>query len=753
MAEGLRVEFSRRTGDVQRRTDEKLDRFADSMGREPTPRERWRLEREAVVDSRPAKPKALDADVLHRRWAEQTAALGLVPAEVVRAAVGQVPPGLGIDRSAAAIVVDRAMATITEGQSTWRPAELVRELAAAVPTTNGVEADRLVEWVDQMAAGVAVSRCVDVSRPVPAGVLLRRDGRPVTESAIDRALTTQAILDQEAALLGWADRRLLHIGQDHPDAAFRSARPLNGVQAQAAAAIAGYDDLVLIVGPAGTGKTTALAPAVEQLRADGRAVFGVAPSATAADVLAAETGLAADTLDKLLVEHRLNRPPDHRYDLPVGATVIVDEAGMIPTARLAELADLADVHGWRIALVGDPLQFSAVGRGGMFGLLVDTFDTIELDRVHRFHQPWERDASLRLRHGDIDVAEIYEDHGRLHGGTPDAMERAAVARWWDHRQAGDTVALMAPTVETTDRLNQRAQQLRIRAGELDSTGRSVQARSARVYVGDEIATRRNDRQLCTDRGEMVRNRATWTVAGIHPDGRLTATGRHGTVRLPSRYVAEHVELAYASTAAAAQGRTVDHGLVVVDHPTDVRNLYVAMSRGSHTNHAYLAIQGEQTAQDIFVQCLVSDWIDQPAHTRRAELAGQPAPSGRTHRRRRAATSAGASPRAHLRARAGGDPTATAPRRDPPYRGRQSGRRTSDRRPPTAPPRRPSCHRRVRPAAAPPPPRTGTRRRSPRARRPAPPARQGHRHAHRRRGDPHRPQPRRYRNPGCPFPTG
>ena len=52
------------------------------------------------------------------------------------------------------------------------------------------------------------------------------------------------------------------------------------------------------------------------------------------------------------------------------------------------------------------------------------------------------------------------------------------------------------------------------------------------------------------------------------------------------------------------------------------NLYVAMSRGRHTNHAYVAVQGEQTAQDIFVQCLVSDWIDQPAHIRRAELAGQ-----------------------------------------------------------------------------------------------------------------------------------
>jgi ATP-dependent exoDNAse (exonuclease V) alpha subunit len=170
----------------------------------------------------------------------------------------------------------------------------------------------------------------------------------------------------------------------------------------------GHADIVFIVGPAGTGKTTALTPAVAQLQVEGRAVFGVAPSAAAADVLSLETGVVADTVDKLLIEHRMNRPPARRYQLPVGTTVIVDEAGMIPTARLAELADLADVRGWRIVMAGDPLQFSAVGGGGMFGLLVDTFGAIELDGVHRFSNDWERAASLQLRHGDPNVADIYD---------------------------------------------------------------------------------------------------------------------------------------------------------------------------------------------------------------------------------------------------------------------------------------------------------------------------------------------------------
>jgi conjugative relaxase-like TrwC/TraI family protein len=55
MPEALLAEFSHRTGNVRRRIDVKIDRFVETLGREPSPRERWQLEREAVADSRPAK--------------------------------------------------------------------------------------------------------------------------------------------------------------------------------------------------------------------------------------------------------------------------------------------------------------------------------------------------------------------------------------------------------------------------------------------------------------------------------------------------------------------------------------------------------------------------------------------------------------------------------------------------------------------------------------------------------------------------
>ncbi len=617
----LLAEFSTRTAAVARRIDDKLDRFIDTMGREPTPRERWRLEREAATDSRPAKPHAAEAHTLHEGWAAQTRALGLEPVDVVGHAIDQVAGRDVVDRDTTMSMIDTAIATISEKQSSWRPTELTRELAALVPTDTVLPTDRLVTWLDKLTDHVVDNYCVDVSKPIEPDALLRKDGRPVTESVVDRALTTQAILDQEASLIDWVDRHLAYDGIDEPEAVTRSGLDLNAAQAEGAAAVAGTADIVLVVGPAGTGKTTALAPAVAQLRADGRAVFGVAPSATAAEVLSDETGLVADTLDKLLIEHRLHRPPDHRYDLPVGATVIVDEAGMLPTTKLAELAELADVKGWRIALVGDPLQFSAVGRGGMFGLLVDTFGAIELDRVHRFDNEWERDASLRLRlrRGDVTVAEVYQAHGRLHSGTLNQMERASVAAWWERRQAGHTGLLMSPTNEATERLNQRCQHTRIRSGEIDPTGRHLTVGVYEVHVGDEIATRQNDRRLTTDRGEMVRNRTVWTVDHIHPDGSLTATGKNGTIRLPADYVAEHVELAYARTVMGAQGRNVQGGASFYDKPTDVRNLYVAMSRGYGNNEAFMVTTGELTAVDAFAQSIATDWIDLPAHARRAEL--------------------------------------------------------------------------------------------------------------------------------------
>ena len=394
-------------------------------------------------------------------------------------------------------------------------------------------------------------------------------------------------------------------------------------QEEAVAAVAGDAGLELIVGPAGAGKTTMLAKAKLNLAIQGRKACGVAPTAVAAEVLAAETRMRADTLDKLLTEHaHPTRPPDPEFDLPAGTTMIVDEASTASTPKLAALFRLADQHDWRIILVGDPRQFAAVGRGGMFAHLVDIHGAVELDRVHRFGHSWERQASLDLRTGDPAALVEYQRRGRLHGGTLEQMETEVIAAWQEARSRGDAVALMANNTDTVIRLNRLAQETRIRAKELDPTGPCLRIGDAKMQLGDQVVTRRNDRTLRTDQGLMVKNRGHWTITGIHRDGGITVTGRTGTIRLPADYVAEELELGYAQTSHATQGRTVDVGLLLVDSPIDSRGVYTPMTRGREANHAYVVTEDNQTSLDVLTQALGRDWIDQPAVARRAQLDPQ-----------------------------------------------------------------------------------------------------------------------------------
>ena len=612
------VEFSRRTGDIDRRLQVKLERFEEELGREPYVMERWRLEREAVLDSRPAKRHGVSLDHLRVEWNDRTLALGFKPQGLVQKALYRTRHLDDFNHQTTKTLPEAALRALGEGQSSWRRAELVRELASAVPTTTAIGSGDLVDTLNGLAETVVAERCVDLSRSVPSHVPVRRDGRPITEPAIDYPLTTRAILDEEEKLLARAQHRIE--SRQERRQKVHLVNHLSPGQQDAVAAVAGHGSLELIVGPAGTGKTTMLAKARTNLGLYDRPVFGVAPTAAAAEVLATESHMPADTLDKLLVEHsNPTRPQEPGFDLARGTTVVVDEAATASTPKLAELFRLADEKGWRLVLVGDPRQFTAVGRGGMFAYLVNTYGAIELDQVHRFHHAWERQASLGLRTGDPAALVEYDRRGRLHGGTQTAMETELIETWKSARDRGVSVALMANTTDTVDRLNQLAQQSRILTGELDINAPSHRAGGSLLLVGDEVVTRRNDRRLRTDRDLMVKNRDHWTITMIHRDGSITATGSTGSIRLPADYVTEDVELGYAQTSHASQGRTVDVALLLVDSPTDSRGIYTPMTRGREANHAYVATNTNQTALSTLATALARDWIDQPAIARKHQL--------------------------------------------------------------------------------------------------------------------------------------
>jgi hypothetical protein len=88
----------------------------------------------------------------------------------------------------------------------------------------------------------------------------------------------------------------------------------------------------------------------------------------------------------------------------------------------------------------------------------------------------------------------------------------------------------------------------------------------------------------------VRNGNRWRVAGID-----TATNRLAAERLSDGartvfdgdYLTEHITLGYATTVHAAQGVATDTCHALLSEGASRAMAYVAMTRGRHTNHAYL----------------------------------------------------------------------------------------------------------------------------------------------------------------------
>jgi conjugative relaxase-like TrwC/TraI family protein len=606
--------FSKRTAQVDELLATKIAGFRDREGRDPSRWERAALTREAAADSRATKTHATTSD-LSGRWADEAAALGWIPERLLssmRTAARDAP------NLAPAVAVNDVVELLSAKGSTWTRADVLQavcDLAPAVSPSSGPEWARTLEH----ACDQVVASCVSLDPEAVRGPVRASDGRSVWLAPSEPHLTHERVLAQE--------ERILSFALDATDAPSSPSTTVERVgldvlQGEAAAAAAGVDRLVLVVGPAGTGKTTALRRAVEDLSAQHRAVFGVAPTAKAAKVLRDETGMPADTVAKLLHEWRSGHPGDE-YRLPRGATVGVDEAGMLGTGNLHDLVRLAVSHQWRLVLVGDPRQLHAVGRGGMFDELCRTAPTHQLATIHRFRHRWEQQASLLLRAANPSVLNAYLAHGRINAGTFEQLAADIARQWVDHTAAGRTVAVVAETNAHVDALNRAIQAERRRLGQLGERTVRV-AGNETVAVGDVVVTRRNDRTIRTDRGEPVRNRDRWTVAHVHRDGGLTVSHErgHGTVTLFAEYAASHVRLGYAATAHGHQGDTVDVSLAVITEATTHRSLYVGATRGRDHNQLLVVTDEPGHARDVLELVLTNDRADVPTTAQRRNLARQ-----------------------------------------------------------------------------------------------------------------------------------
>jgi hypothetical protein len=367
------------------------------------------------------------------------------------------------------------------------------------------------------------------------------------------------------------------------------------------------DAVSLVVGVPGSGKTCALEAARAAWVAAGYRVAGAALAAEAAGQLEAGSRISSSTLDRLLGD--LSGRPGAPGAPDSGCVVVLDEASMVDTRRLARLLEHASAAGAKVVLCGDDRQLPSIEAGGAFSALARRLGSSRLSDNARQVEAWEREALRALREGRTgEAAGDYRRHGRLHlSSSPQPLLQAMVEGWWAARSVGDEAALYAYSREGARVLNRMARARAGEEGQLSGPELVVEAwgpgdLTDRSYrAGDEVCCLRNRARLGTGRdgtGTSVRNGTRGTVVAVDTlGGGITLATRDGReLELPGEYVRRFTDYGYAWTLHKGQGQTVGQSALGVEEAA-TRRRGCAFVLGAESLSAEAALVAASRATD------------------------------------------------------------------------------------------------------------------------------------------------------------
>ena len=671
--EMMRVFSSRRvaiTADLR----DRAARFEQRYGRKPSQRELAQLAQAANFTTRAAKEGALDFAALHQGWADKLArTLGVSLASVApsvwhdgsAAARPRGPDGPDLTQLELSQAAQKAVALAQQEKSTWTRADLIKYLGRVLPRSgrDPAAAAALLEELADRALASEFEPVACLQAPEPAGVprsLLRADGRSIYQRHGGVRYATHAQLSLEERMVAQAraggaprltragaaralgadltqlERALAGRAHDAPDA--QGPRTRTGLREdQAAAALSVLTDgrrVSVLNAPAGSGKTWVLAAAGQAWEAAGQGrVIGITPSQSARNTLAAGVPASYNTAQFLghLPGQRGARGP---VRLRPGDLVVIDEASMVSNPDLADVISQATADGAKVILAGDTQQLQAVENGGGMSLLADALGYVQLTEPTRFRAAWEQDASLRLHAGDTSVLAEYDQHGRIRGGEPEQMMDAAVADYLALTLEGTDTLLMVADHALRRELSRRVREDLIRLGVVQPGPAVSIADGATASAGDLIICTSNDHTVQAGEpgrtlanGDLLRVEAV-TGAGLIVRRALDADPRTGQRRWTDQHFLfanyKNSELGYAVTDHVAQGRTVTAGLAVICGTEDRQHAYVALTRGTSTNLAYVFTVSPKRA-DPAPGPRPAPELDRYDHTQ-TKRAGAPAPA-------------------------------------------------------------------------------------------------------------------------------
>lgn len=365
----------------------------------------------------------------------------------------------------------------------------------------------------------------------------------------------------------------------------------------------GGQQVAIVDGAAGTGKSISLEGIKEGYTLSGHRVLGVAPSGVATGALKDSANIEeASTLHSLLMKLE-HKDPQYRETLTDTDVIIVDEAGMVDLRTLHKLFKHTSDAGAKLILAGDAKQLEAVGSASNLQMLIDQIGSAELVKIARQPDPTINDISQTWFAGPTgtdprDALQKMEDLGLIK--RPDQPGQEAIDVMMSHVQATHEegvswkdMVLLADRNKQVRALNERVRDYRKSIGELDESQeltiriakRRQGPREIDLAPGDRVMLRRNavigkDQQQVFngDRAEIVGLRLVDKEDGKDDVAISVRIDRTGEVVsfLESEYNA--IDHGYSMTVHKSQGLTLRNAFYLVGETTDRRLAYVAFTR-------------------------------------------------------------------------------------------------------------------------------------------------------------------------------
>jgi conjugative relaxase-like TrwC/TraI family protein len=609
--------YSDRVKEVRDRYRELEAQYVREHGHAPGKQARWALKQQATVETRDSKdhnpPPAGQQLEAWARKAERRG-IGKLSALHWRAEIyaAEHAPSELPGEAERARIIRRAVAAVQAANATWDRSQLIFELGRIVPALPaGVDPEAYIaaladEAVSGRAEGVSVLQVAPVADVIDVTRLgLRKDGTSIYRPPGEERFCTAEHRDTEAWLVESAVIPVPRRVTEEAAAAALDGTDLDWSQRQAAIGLLTSARLVsCLVAPAGTGKTHVMAEYARAWREQARGrVIGLTASENAARVMAGEGMDTAVNIAKFL--GKIKDSGETRGHMPVypGDVLVVDEATQVSTADAARIVQIARRSGAQVIAAFDPEQLGAVDAGGIFPLIAARHGSWRLTEVRRFRHAWERDASLRLREGEIEALAEYAARGNVYHGPRDRVHDDAVALYVSDYLRGRDTLLLAGSNEEAAQLARLVRERLTRLNRISGADEITLADGNHAGTGDLVRARLNTK-IEAD-GQTLANRDTVRIEGWHQGAfeRLAVVSRR--IRpgewsrpffVPAAYLEQDAELDYAGNIHVAQGRTVDAAHLVVSEGMNRSQFYVGATRGREENTFHVVTGPPDPAQ-------------------------------------------------------------------------------------------------------------------------------------------------------------